>query len=168
MDKKCDKCGKPATTCLVEVQGGKRVDKFFCEECARLSDGLVAKAHAPINELLTNFVLAHSGLQKEVTAACQHCGMTWAEFRQGGMLGCEHDYTAFEKELTPLLQRAHENATHHTGKIPVRHGGGAAAPAKGNFVDIAKLRRDLSKAVESEDYESAARLRDQIKQVEGA
>jgi protein arginine kinase activator len=164
---KCDKCNKPATVHLVEIQAGKQVDKHFCEDCARLNDGLVAKAHAPINELLTNFVLAHSGMQKVTTATCSHCGMTWAEFRQGGLLGCEHDYTAFESELTPLLQRAHENATHHTGKTPARHGTEKVA-VEADIVDVARLRRELAKAVESEDYERAARLRDQIKQADGA
>ena len=161
---KCDKCNKQATVHLTEIQGGKQIDKHFCEQCAALNDGLVPKTHAPINELLTNFVLAHSGLTKETVAACEECGMTWAEFRQGGMLGCEHDYAAFEKELTPLLQRAHENATHHVGKTPLRQSG----PRGAKRVDAAKLRRELAKAVEAEDYERAAKLRDQIKQVEGA
>jgi protein arginine kinase activator len=165
---KCDKCNKQATVHLTEIAGGKQIDKHFCEDCAALNDGLVAKTHAPINELLTNFVLAHSGLQKETTAACEHCGITWAEFRQGGMLGCQYDYIAFDKELTPLLQRAHENATHHLGKTPAQKQAGPAGPGKVAQVDIARLRRELAKAVEAEDYERAAKLRDQIKQAEGA
>ena len=64
----------------------------------------------PINELLTNFVMAHSGLQKETGAGCEQCGISWAEFRQSGLLGCQNDYSVFEKDLTPLLQRAHEGA----------------------------------------------------------
>ena len=60
-----------------------------------------------INELLTNFVMQHSGLQKENAGGCDQCQITWAEFRQSGLLGCAHDYQMFEKELTPLLQRAH-------------------------------------------------------------
>jgi protein arginine kinase activator len=131
------------------------------------------KAHAPINELLTNFVLAHSGQQKEAMTTCDQCGITWAEFRQGGMLGCEHDYVAFDKDLTPLLQRAHENGTHHIGKIPTRRcpsgaaGGEAGVPMR-RQADLTRLRKELAKAVETEDYERAAKLRDQIKQAEGA
>jgi protein arginine kinase activator len=165
---KCEKCNKPATVHLTEIHGGKQVSKHLCEQCAAQNDGLVVKPHAPINELLTNFVLAHSGLQKEGTAACEHCGMTWAEFRQGGMLGCEHDYAAFDKELTPLLQRAHENATHHLGKMPLRRGGAEAAAPLKRQVDLTRLKKELAKAVEGEDYERAAKLRDQIKEAEGA
>jgi protein arginine kinase activator len=165
---KCEKCNKPATVHLTEIHGGKQISKHLCEQYAAQNDGLVVKPHAPINELLTNFVLAHSGLQKEGTAACEHCGLTWAEFRQGGMLGCEHDYVAFDKELTPLLQRAHENATHHLGKMPLRRGGTEAAAPLKRQVDLARLKKELAKAVADEDYERAAKLRDQIKEAEGA
>ena len=96
---------------------------------------------------------------------CEACGITWAEFRQGGLFGCANDYTAFEKDLTPLLQRAHEGATHHVGKVPTRRGG-TGVPVK-KTVDLAKLRKELQRAVESEDYEKAAKIRDQIKVAEG-
>ncbi|MGH7214330.1 MAG: UvrB/UvrC motif-containing protein, partial [Tepidisphaeraceae bacterium] len=134
--------------------------------CAAQNEGLPVKSHTPINELLTNFVLAHSGMQKEQsTSTCEHCGITWAEFRQNGLLGCEQDYQQFEKDLTPLLARAHDNATHHVGKVPARRGG-TGVPMK-KSVDLAKLRKELARAVEVEDYEKAAKLRDQIRQAEG-
>lgn len=171
---KCDNCNKPATVHLTEIRGGKKIEKHLCEECAAQSEGqLLPKQHTPINELLTNFVMQHSGLQKQAGTTCEHCGITWAEFRQSGLLGCEHDYETFEKDLSPLLQRAHEGATHHVGKTPVR-GAGAAAPAVGPLpavakkkqADVARLRKELAKAVELEDYERAARLRDQIREAE--
>jgi protein arginine kinase activator len=162
---KCDNCTKAATVHLTEIRNGKKIEKHLCEECAAKSEGLpTVKGHTPINELLTNFVLAHSGIQKELGHSCELCKITWAEFRQTGLFGCEHDYDVFEKELTPLLQRAHEGSTHHTGKLPTRGGGGARPKKKP--VDVSKLRKDLQKAVEAEDYERAAKLRDQIRQAE--
>src|SRR4051812_3279174 len=162
---KCDNCNKPATVHLTEIKAGKKIEKHLCEQCASQSEGLPVKSHMPINELLTNFVMAHSGLQKEAGTTCEHCGMTWAEFRQNGLLGCSHDYTLFERDLTPLLKRAHEEHTHHVGKVPARRGG-TGVPMK-RQVDVAKLRKELAKAVEAEDYERAAKLRDQIRQAEG-
>src|SRR2546423_12006483 len=162
---KCDNCNKPATVHLTEIRNSKKIDKHLCEQCAAQNEGLPVKAHTPINELLTNFVLAHSGLQKEATGTtCDNCGVTWAEFRQNGLLGCENDYTLFEKDLTPLIQRAHEGATHHLGKVPARRGG-SGVPAK-RALDAVKLRKELARAVEAEDYERAAKVRDQIKQAE--
>jgi len=163
---KCDNCKNTATVHLTEIKNGKKLEKHLCEQCAAQQEGLPVKSHTPINELLTNFVLAHSGqMAKEQTAACENCGVTWAEFRQNGLLGCEHDYALFEKDLTPLLQRAHEGATHHLGKVPTRRGG-TGVPAKRSG-DLAKLRKQLAQAVEVEDYERAAKLRDQIRQAEG-
>ena len=162
---KCDRCNKLATIHLTEIIGGKQIQKHLCEQCAAETE-VPLKPHQPINELLTNFVLAHSGMSKETAAGCPQCGISWSEFRQNGLFGCEHDYPFFDKELSPLLQRAHEGATHHVGKVPTRRGG-SNVPVK-RQVDLARLRKDLARAVESEDYERAAKLRDQIRTAEGA
>jgi protein arginine kinase activator len=163
---KCDKCNKPATVHLTEIHAGKKLEKHLCEQCAAQAEGIAVKPHTPINELLTNFVLAHSGMAKETGTACEHCGITWAEFRQSGLLGCEQDYAFFDKDLTPLLQRAHEGATHHLGKVPTRRGG-SGVPIK-RQIDLTRLRKELGRAVESEDYERAAKLRDEIRKAEGS
>ena len=77
---KCDNCNKPATVHLTEIRNGKKIEKHLCEQCAALNEGLPVKSHTPINELLTNFVMAHSGLQnKEIGTTCDACGITWAE-----------------------------------------------------------------------------------------
>lgn len=166
---KCESCGKAvASVHLTEIKNGKKVEKHLCEACAAQNEGLsAAKTHMPINELLSKFVTNHMGLPPgpQETLACPQCGITWAEFRQSGLLGCEHDYPTFEKEMTPLLQRAHEGAAHHVGKVPTRRGG-SGVPVK-RALDAVKLKKELARAVETEDYEKAAKLRDQIRQVEG-
>ncbi len=161
---KCDLCNKPATVHLTEISNGKQIEKHLCEQCATQAGGLPVKAHTPINELLTNFVMAHSGVAKEQGAVCEECGMTWAEFRQGGLMGCEHDYVAFDRDLSPLLQRAHEGAAHHVGKVPSRKAT-PGAPAQ-KTVDVSRLKKELQRAIEAEDYERAAKLRDQMKQAQ--
>jgi protein arginine kinase activator len=161
---KCEKCNKPATVHLTEIRSGKKIEKHLCEVCAQQLEGFPTKSHTPINELLTNFVLAHSGLTKDQAGTCQQCGMSWGNFRQTGLLGCEHDYQMFDKDLTPLLQRAHDGATHHLGKVPTRRGG-TTVPVK-RQADLTRLRKELARAVEAEDYERAAKLRDQIRTAE--
>lgn len=163
---KCDNCNKTATVHLTEIKAGKKIEKHLCEQCAAQNEGVPVKSHMPINELLTNFVMAHSGIPKEAGTGCDNCGITWAEFRQNGLLGCANDYVVFEKDLAPLLQRAHDNATHHVGKVPTRRGG-SGVPVK-RQLDLTRLRKDLQRAVEAEDYERAAKLRDQIRQAENS
>ena len=162
---KCDNCNRPATVHMTEVRNGKHVEQNLCEQCAAKQQGIVGKPHMPINELLTKFVMAHSGVQSEQQIVqCDQCGITWAEFRQNGLLGCASDYDHFEVDLAPLIQRAHEGATHHIGKTPA--GAGKPAVQMRPTADIVRLRKELQRAVEAEEYETAAKLRDQIKVAE--
>jgi protein arginine kinase activator len=82
-------------------------------------------------------------------AACAACGMSAAEFKAAGRLGCAHDYDALRPALEPLLERIHR-ALAHAGKAP-------------RAVRVRDWRRRLGAAVAAEDYEEAARLRDLIR-----
>lgn len=101
--------------------------------------------------------------RKEATdpATCPICGMTWHQFRQSGVMGCPHDYQQYEGKLLPLLKRAQEGSTQHAGKIPV--------PLRDTQPAIEattmRLRRELDKALASEDYERAAKLRDELRKL---
>ena len=166
-DNPCNGCHKPKTVHITEIKAGKKIEKHLCKDCPLANEGVGGKSHQPINELLSNFVMAHSGggsAKGQSSKTCDVCGMTWSKFKQSGLLGCERDYAIFEDELTPLLKRAHEGATHHVGKVPARRG--AEGPVRKSRVSVNRLRKDLARAVESEDYEAAARLRDQIGQLE--
>jgi len=161
--RKCDKCDKPATHHSVDVKGkGEnqiKVEKHLCDLHAA-EEGLTIKpAHTPIKELLGH--IAHAAGEQMVTstpAACGNCGMTFRRFREKSLLGCPDCYNAFENALVPLLERAHEGASSHVGKVPLRAGGDQQ-----RTLLVARLRKRLELAVEAEDYELAARLRDEIK-----
>lgn len=161
----CEHCNKPKTVHVTEIKAGQKIEKHLCKDCPLVNEGMAAgKSHQPINELLSNFVMAHSGSAKQQQKQCEACGITWGKFKQAGLLGCENDYALFQEELTPLLKRAHEGATHHTGKVPARRGGeGVVKPKKPS---LTRLRKELQRAVEAEDYETAARLRDEIETAE--
>jgi protein arginine kinase activator len=91
---------------------------------------------------------------------CPNCGITFREFRSQGRLGCPHDYIAFAKELKPLLENIH-NETQHTGKFPKR-----APHASQLQYKLIKLRSELRSAIDEEEYETAARIRDEIQSLE--
>ncbi|MEM1097874.1 MAG: UvrB/UvrC motif-containing protein [Planctomycetota bacterium] len=168
MKRKCDLCSRPATHHSVEVINGKKIEKHLCAFHAE-QEGLTVKAqHQPINELLTNFVKLHAGVEADPgeapeakELACDECGVTYAKFRESTLLGCPHCYHAFEKPLGNLLERAHEGATHHIGKVPARAGVGEQRQEQ-----LTRLRRRLHDAVDAEDYELAARLRDELTTLE--
>jgi len=162
LPRQCDKCDKPATTHSIKIQSGKKIEEHLCDEHAAEA-GLASKTvHTPINELLTNFIKTHSGAPaSREELVCDNCGLTFAEFREAALLGCPSCYTAFEPSLTPLLERAHEGGSHHVGKVPRRAGSSEQRQAR-----LLRLRKRLDEAVGAEDYELAARLRDDIKRFE--
>ena len=92
---------------------------------------------------------------------CPHCGMTWEEFRRGGMLGCPLDYSLFESMLATVLDGLHEGRTHHIGKVPAAVQAGQAVLQARTL----RLQTRLAEALAQEKYEEAARLRDELKQL---
>lgn len=158
----CQNCKQSAATVhvtdIVPPNGEKR-ERHLCEACAE-EEGITMKQHEPINTILAKFVQQKAGTSIKDTAklTCSHCGVSFREFRAQGQLGCPHDYQAFGKYLDSIVERAQGGATQHVGKVPSRLG-----PVSEREPDLRKLQRLLSDAVESEDYERAAGLRDQIK-----
>jgi protein arginine kinase activator len=88
------------------------------------------------------------------------CGFTQADFKKTGRLGCSVCYVTFAEGLGSLLKAMHKG-TEHVGKLPQR-----AYRAIERDDRMRALTEDLEKAVKEENYESAAALRDQIKQLE--
>ncbi|MEM7680762.1 MAG: UvrB/UvrC motif-containing protein [Planctomycetota bacterium] len=166
MKKKCDQCDRPATHHAIEIVAGEKIETHLCDYHAAESGLSVKAGHTPINQLLTNFVKVHSGAQKQEDQetsedACEDCGTTFAAFRESSLLGCPTCYTTFDERLSPLIARAHEGARRHVGKAPRRAGVGHRRQ-----LQLTRMRRRLDEAVQAEDYELAARLRDDIGQLE--
>ena len=94
------------------------------------------------------------------THRCVVCGFTQADFKKSGRLGCSTCYATFTEALTALLKAMHKG-TAHVGKVPQR------AHRVVELSDrMRALNENLQKAVAEENYETAASLRDQIKQLE--
>lgn len=158
----CQSCHKrTATVHLTDIlKGGEKQERHLCEACAA-EQGMVHKSAVSVNELLSKLVLAQPGARELAELVCPKCGMSFVEFRTNGLLGCAHDYDAFAKPLGQLLERAHAGGARHMGKVPHQ-----AAQRIRKQHDLIRLRRELDNAVKEENYELAAKLRDQIEDLE--
>lgn len=161
----CERCKKAqATFHLTNLEPtGAKVERHLCERCAA-EEGLVPvnKPAVNINEILESFVAGgKAGAAALSNLACDECGISYVEFRNQGLLGCPKDYDVFREPLARLIERAHDGATHHVGKTP-KSTGARRAPQQ----DIRRLKRQLEDAVQGEDYERAAKLRDAIRELE--
>lgn len=170
----------------VIIQHGQKVERHLCEQCASKL-GVSTDPHMPISQLITNYISGKNlsipkvGSQDEpmerktkpgTTLPCPSCSQTFARFRDSGLLGCPTCYSAFQKRLSPLIARAHDGGEQHIGKVPRRAlsdvsnsqsgteallGGACARERRLN-----QVREKLNKAVDHEDYEQAAMLRDEM------
>jgi len=94
------------------------------------------------------------------TEHCPVCRFTQTDFKKTGRLGCSDCYETFDEVLASLIKAMHKG-TQHTGKVPTRYSRSLARTDRLN-----ELRRHLDEAVSNEDYETAANLRDEIRQLE--
>jgi protein arginine kinase activator len=161
--KKCRRCAKPATLHITEIRDGNAVAVHLCETCAReyLENSSEGESPSAADDLASKLeeLIAETG---DSPLVCPHCGISFSEFRENGRFGCPHDYTEFMAELLPLLENIHEDSR-HVGKRPRSTVVGTEKQAR-----LIQLRNEQRQAIEMEDYETAARLRDEIATAEQA
>jgi len=158
----CDLCGKnSATVHLTEIIDEQMNELHLCEECARKKSASMEQQFG-LSDLLAGMAQVEKPAKDEESVAlkCPDCGMSYVDFKKVGRLGCGECYNVFKRYLTPLLKRIH-GSVQHVGKSPLK---GVKAPKK--KTDIQDLRAKLQKAIDAEDFEEAARLRDQIRILE--
>jgi protein arginine kinase activator len=147
---------------MTKIINGVKNELHVCEQCANEKEDVVPFSFSNILAGLMDFTsgpgLAPSA-QKQIK--CPSCGLNYEEFKKTGRFGCSQCYSSFGDRLEPLIKRIHGN-TQHTGKVPKRTGGIIRVRR-----DIEKLKYELKRAVENEQFEKAAELRDKIKSLEG-
>ncbi len=150
---------REATVHLTQIAGDKMQKVDLCEECAKTKG-----VNDPTGFSLADLLLGLGASQEiEQSAAggelrCPRCGFTQADFKKAGRLGCPDCYRTFSEALDGLLKTMHKG-TRHTGKVP------EALRQNRDLVDRLKLlQKKLTKAIDAEDFEQAAVIRDEIKQ----
>jgi len=148
---------------LTQIVNNQMSTHRLCEKCA--AEKGLESVPEPVNFPLTDF-LAQMGKDTisgadAADTSCSFCGLTFADFRESGRLGCPHCYETYGPHLQKLLRRVH-GGTQHVGKVYL--------PPDPSSSELERrldgLRRKLHRAVESEDFERAAELRDEIRSLE--
>ncbi len=156
----CDVCGeKEATVFLTEIVDGKMQKVNLCDACSKANKVDDPTGFA-LADLLHGLGAAEQIERSPATVKCPVCGFTQADFKKTGRLGCSACYDTFAEGLMGMLGNMHKG-TEHLGKVPE---GRAKTRQLGSRMKT--LRTELERAVADEDYEDAAKLRDEIKRVE--
>ena len=163
----CSECGAAeAVVHLTQIVDDVAKVWYLCEKCAA-SRGVSQPsppAHSPLADFLSQMTVPEEGAATGgEDRACSFCELTFAGFRENGRLGCPHCYATFDSYLKNLLRRIH-GGVQHVGKVYLPPDPTVSEREK----RLEGLRRKLRYAINAEDFERAATLRDQIRSLEPA
>lgn len=170
----CEKCKKrTATVFYNENINGKMRSYSLCGECAaKLKEkgdiqditSMIGSFADPFAELHDNLFGGFFGMPalRSVSSEkkCPACSSTYSEIAKEGRVGCPECYTVFADELSPTIRSVH-GTTSHTGAVPSRH-----RAKKERAEQLKRLKKEMQDAIAKEDFERAAALRDEIKNLE--
>lgn len=165
---KCEKCGKnEATFFYRENINGKEKKYSLCENCARELEqsGELDTSFdvgfndfmSPVNSILQGLFAPMETMTSIGTKRCPLCGSTLNQIADEGKVGCAQCYDTFGNELNSTIKRIHGNSV-HTGRVPPKFKKEPTIEDK-----IGDKEKELKKAVAEENFEMAAKLRDEIK-----
>ena len=150
----CEECGKnQAEVMMTTVINGESTSRHLCRECLKKYQS--GNIQAVLAAVLSAMAAKHQNQTPEIV--CPRCGETYAEFQKTGTLGCAECYQAFRKELTPLVTRV-QGRTQHAGRRPP-----VSEEEQARQTRMEELRALMEAAVAEENFEEAARLRDELR-----
>lgn len=156
----CDVCQqKEATVFLTQIVGGKMQKVNLCESCSK-EKGVNDPTGFALTDLLMGMGVAPEAEREPTVERCPVCGFTQADLKKTGRLGCSACYDVFSEEIEGMLRNMHKGLE-HIGKAPAMFQRTRQIDQK-----IKSLKTSLDQAVADEQYEKAADLRDQIRQIE--
>ncbi len=161
----CDNCQeRDAVVHLTRMVDNAMTQLHLCEKCAAAKgvETTLSLPQHPLGEILQAVQQQGAGeASSEDASSCSFCGATTRDFRATGRLGCPHCYDAMERSLRELLRRLH-GSSRHVGKRyepPQSH-------VVGMVDSVHDLRDRMRRAVDGEQFELAAELRDRIRALE--
>jgi protein arginine kinase activator len=157
----CQFCKKNEATIHFTNVAGNKVEKIhICPQCAEEKGfDYLKKSNFAMGDLISGLFESAAGAveAKSEKNRCPNCGRSYSDFKTVGRLGCSQCYDHFQEQLMPLLRSVHGN-TRHLGKYPKRFGKRVKLKRR-----VVELQEELARAIEIENYERAAKLRDEIR-----
>ena len=164
----CQDCKKQAATVhLTQIINNEKLILSLCKDCAaeRGFHSPLDNVPFPLAEILSGFIqqkFSDKMKKPEVDLKCENCGLTFDEFAHQGRFGCGECYNAFRERLEHIMRKIHGSSL-HKGKLPT-----TTTEEKSAIIEEERLEAELRKAIETEDFERAADLRDKLKTIREA
>ncbi|MCX7842223.1 MAG: UvrB/UvrC motif-containing protein [Clostridia bacterium] len=161
----CQHCQKrTANVHFTQVVNNNKIELYLCEQCANEKGKMNFASPLSIGNFFSGLMsLGHASpyiINQGEELLCNKCGMSFEDFQKEGKIGCSECYEVFSERLQPILKRLHGNVEHH-GKVPQK----VFETVKASR-EIERLKASLNKAIQAEEYEKAAEIRDKIRLLE--
>lgn len=163
----CNKCkSKEANTHVKSVVNGEYTEYMLCSDCAKEMGyaNLWNEMQSDFGSMLGSF-FGNALPARSQTTRCQKCGSSYHEIASSGKVGCANCYEVFLTEMMPSIRRIHGNTT-HCGKRPSVVETPENIQSNNTENILADLKAQLKDAVNKQNFELAATLRDKIKEME--
>ncbi len=162
----CQNCNEhEATVHLTQIINNEKTVLSLCKDCAAQKGfhSPLDSVPFPLSEILSGLVQQDHFESRESAEdlKCPNCELTFENFIQQGRFGCGECYRAFRHRLEPIMRKIHGSSL-HKGKLPASDSN-EMLPIR----EEERLEKELKKAVETEDFERAADLRDKLLAVRG-
>lgn len=178
----CDNCGEnEANVKYTQIINGVKKEMHLCEKCSKelgISNLSVSDFNFDIPMNMSSFFADFLGeaqndflpnIGEEQKLQCNECGTTYEEFIESGKFGCGNCYETFSNKIDSILKGIH-NGNRHVGRKGIQTNTKLSKEQGNNEVAIGKLEKlqmDLKNAIKEERYEDAAKIRDEIKKIQG-
>jgi len=162
----CQGCNEhEATVHLTQIVNNEKTILSLCKDCAAEKGfhSPLDNVPFPLSEILSSLVGQNKpeGKKGAEDLSCPNCHLTFESFIKQGRFGCGECYRAFRSRLEPIMRKIHGSSL-HKGKLPISETK-VTLPIR----EEERLEKELKKAVETEDFERAADLRDKLMTVRG-
>lgn len=177
---KCDRCGSPNVVAkiMVHKEDGKQEELNLCNDCfeefakehPEVKQGMGLNADKLLNMLMNsinnmnnsvNEQNSDSSRKKKIVSVskteltCSRCKTKLKDLQETRRVGCQNCYEVFHKEIDKILLKISGENSETTREVIVN-----------NEDKISIMNLELIEAIKIENYELAAKLRDEIKELE--
>ena len=168
----CEKCKeRNATVYIKNIVNDQQTEMHLCAQCAAemgVTQGLnnpFLNLSEEFDSMLNTFPFGgfFGAPEKKIfdkAESCPLCGASLTDIRRTGRAGCPNCYSLFGHILDPIIRKIHGD-TSHNGRIPASAGAELSSKRQ-----LEELKSQLKTAISNEDFENAARLRDEIRTLE--
>lgn len=166
----CQDCNKrEAKVQFTQIVNNEKTQLSLCKQCAaaRGFHSPLENSPFPLAEILSGLTAgapSAMGPDLQEDLSCPNCGLSFEQFARQGRFACGECYKSFRPRLEAIMRKIHGSSLHR-GQAPLQESGDKETAPVIPVKEEARLEAELQKAVENEEFERAAEIRDKLKMI---